>query len=73
MEPQQLINAAFAGSMAVIGWFARELWSAVKKMQEDIANLPKEYVGRDDYRADIRELKEMLSKIFDKLDSKVDK
>ena len=31
------------------------------------------YVARDDYRADMREIKEMLGKIFDRLDGKADK
>jgi hypothetical protein len=30
-------------------------------------------VARDDYRQDIREFKEMLNKLFDRLDTKVDK
>jgi hypothetical protein len=35
--------------------------------------MPLNYVGRDDYRADMRDVKDMLGKIFDKRDSKVDK
>ena len=30
-------------------------------------------MARDDYRADMREIKEMLGKIFDRLDGKADK
>jgi hypothetical protein len=30
-------------------------------------------VQKDDYRADMREVKEMLKQIFDKLDAKQDK
>jgi len=30
-------------------------------------------VARDDYRQDVRELKEMLNKLFDRLDAKADK
>ena len=32
-----------------------------------------EYVHKEDYRNDIKELKEMLRQIFDKLDNKQDK
>lgn len=64
-------------SCAVIGWLARELWTAVKDLQEDLTKLsvelPKTYVTRDDYREDIKGMKEMLSKIFDKLEKKADK
>lgn len=62
---------------AVIGWLARELWSAVKDLQADLTKLsvelPKTYVTRDDYREDIKGMKEMLAKIFDKLEKKADK
>ena len=77
MENQHLINALIGGGFAIIGWFARELWGAVKELRADLAalreDLPKEYVAKDDYREDIREIKAMLEKIFEKLDAKVDK
>lgn len=77
METQTLINLALGFISTVIGWFARELWSAVKELKADLARLreelPKTYVTRDDYREDMREVKDMLNKIFDRLDSKMDK
>ena len=77
MDFQSLINAALFVISSATGWFAREMWNAVKELKSDLSKLreelPKEYVARDDYRSDIRELKEMLSKIFDKMDNKVDK
>ena len=77
MDIQQLLNVGLSVAMAVIGWFARELWSAVKELKADLSklreDLPKTYIGRDDYRQDMTEIKSMLSKIFDKLDLKQDK
>jgi len=77
MDNQHLINALIGGGFAILGWFARELWAAVKELKADLAklreDLPKEYVARDDYREDIRDIKSMLAKIFEKLESKVDK
>jgi hypothetical protein len=77
MENQQLINALIGGGFAIFGWFARELWGAVKELRADLAalreDLPKEYVAKDDYREDIREIKAMLEKIFEKLENKADK
>jgi hypothetical protein len=35
--------------------------------------MPMNYVGRVDYREDIRELKEIMNKVFERLDNKVDK
>jgi len=77
MENQNLINMFLGVGMTVVGWFARELWAAVKELKTDLAKLredfPKDYVLRDDYREDIRGIKEMLAKIFDKLENKADK
>jgi septal ring factor EnvC (AmiA/AmiB activator) len=77
MEYQSLINTGAGIVFTVAGWFCREMWTAVKDLKSDLAKLreelPKTYVTRDDSREDIREIKEMLNKIFDKLDSKVDK
>ena len=77
METQNLINLGFAGAASVLGWFARELWSAVKELKADLTtlreDLPRQYVIRDDHREDMRDIKSMLGKIFDKLDGKQDK
>jgi len=77
MNSQDLLNIAFGACSGVLGWFARELWAAVKELKVDLAKLreelPRNYVIRDDYKDDIREIKEMLTKLFDRLDNKADK
>jgi len=77
MENQQVINVFLGLGMTVVGWFARELWAAVKELKSDLAklreDLPKDYVARDDYKEDIREVKALLAKIFEKLENKADK
>jgi len=77
MESQHLINTALGLGFSVLGWFARELWSAVKELKADLSklreDLPKTYVAKNDYRDDLNEIKNMLGKIFDKLDNKQDK
>ena len=77
MESQSLINASLGIASAVFGWLARELWTAVKELKGDLTKLsvelPKTYVTRDDYREDIKGIKDMLGKIFDKLENKADK
>jgi hypothetical protein len=70
---QQLLNILFGAALAVAGWFARELWSAVQELKSDISKLPLVYVARQDYRDDMKDIKDMLGKIFDKLDGKQDK
>ena len=77
MDKQDLFNIAFGACSGVLGWFARELWAAVKDLKSDLARLreelPRNYVIRDDYKDDIREIKDMLTKLFDRLDNKADK
>jgi len=77
VENQHLINMFLGIGMTVGGWFAREMWGAVKELRADLVklreDLPKEYVSKDDYREDIKEIKALLERIFEKLDAKVDK
>lgn len=77
MDYQSLFNTGLGISCAVTGWFARELWSAVKELKADLGRLsvelPKTYVTRDDYRSDLKEIRDLLGRIFDKLDGKVDR
>ena len=73
MMDQQTINLILGACMGVAGWFARELWTAVQDLKTDLAKMPTIYVVRQDYKEDMREIKEMLSKIFDRLENKADK
>ena len=77
MEFQNIVDVVLLIISGAIGWFAKELWNAVKDLKEDLSilrqDLPKSYVLREDYKQDIRDLKEMMGKIFDKLDHKADK
>lgn len=72
MSSQALLNIAFSAAGLILGWFLRELWTAVKELKADLAKLreelPKEYISKDDYRQDIRELKEMIGKLFDMIE-----
>jgi len=77
MDMQTVYNLLGGAALAVFGWFARELWGAVKALQKDLHEMEIQvsttYVTREDYRADMREVKDMLGKIFDRLDNKQDK
>ena len=77
MDWQNLINLVGGATLAVIGWFARQLWDAVQKLKSDMSKLElsisDNYVKKDDFKDGIKELKEMLGKIFDKLDNKADR
>lgn len=77
MEPQSIIDIIAGVILTALGWFANEMWSAMKELRQDIhdleVTLPSKYVRREEFSDGIREIKDMLGKIFDKLDNKVDK
>ena len=77
MEFQVLLNAALAIASAATGWILRIIWDAQKELRRDLQSiekqLPETYVRRDDWRDQMKRIEDMLGKIFDKLDSKVDK
>jgi aspartate aminotransferase-like enzyme len=77
MDMQTAINVGASAVLAVIGWFARRLYEATEQLRKDVhqieVDLPKHYVLKDEFNDNIKEVKEMLGKIFDKLDGKADK
>ena len=76
-EYQSIINIVLGAVLATGGWFARILWEAVQDLKKDLTNLrvemARDYLPRNDFNRLADELKEMLAKIFDKLDNKADK
>ena len=88
MEWQSVFNLAMGFIMAALGWFAREIWDAIKDVRRDIkdldARMHTDFVRKDDFKdamaehkndmnAGFREIKEMIGTLFAKLDKKVDK
>jgi cell fate (sporulation/competence/biofilm development) regulator YmcA (YheA/YmcA/DUF963 family) len=73
MDNQVLFNIAVAVAGFFGGWTLNRIYLAIDRLDNDVRNLPLNYVTRDDYRSDMRDIKDMLGKIFDKLDNKVDK
>ncbi len=73
MEGQTLINVAIGCAGAFGGWILNSLSRSIIRIEDRISEMPLQYVTKDDYKSDIAEIKGMLGRIFDKLDSKVDK
>lgn len=77
MDSQTLINVAIWAAIGIGGWFAREVWGAVKELQRDMhqleVDLPSNYIRRDEFGEAIREIKQICERIFDRLDNKADK
>ena len=77
MDGQTIINIVVGTILSVIGWFARQLWDAVQSLKEDMkkleVDLPTHYLRKDEFESRLDKIENMLERIFDKLDSKVDK
>ena len=77
MALQDLLNLVGGIGLTGLGWIARELWSAVKELKTDLAKLREEltktYAQRDDVRDDFKEIKQMLTDIYQELRKKADK
>jgi hypothetical protein len=81
MDMQSLLNIAAGSAIAVGGWFARQLWDSVQKLKEEVhqieVDLPHNYVRRDEFRDVLKEIRDIQTEIFRKIDDlrkeKVDK
>jgi hypothetical protein len=73
MDSQILFNIAVAIAGFFGGWILNNIHRSIERLDVDVRAMPHIYVTREDYRDDMREVKEMLAKIFDKLDNKQDK
>jgi len=73
MDYQILFNIAVAIAGFFGGWTLNRIYIAIDRLDGDVRNMPHNYISKDDYKADIREMRDMLGKIFDKLDNKADK
>lgn len=77
LDTQTIINVALGIILAGAGWFARELWVAVKALRDDLhkleIDLPKNYTSKGDFIAAMDKVSNGLQRIYDKLDGKADK
>lgn len=73
MDTQTIINVAVGLAGFFGGWVVNSLSKSIIRIEDRIAEMPLLYVTKDDYKRDIDEIKAMLTRIFDRLDDKVDK
>jgi len=73
MDYQLLFNLAIGSAAFFGGWMVNRLTQTIDRLDQDLRQMPMHYVSKDDYRADMGEIKESLKDIFDLLRSKVDK
>lgn len=77
VDGQFVLNVIIMAGVGAIGWFARQIWDAVQDLKRDVheieVDLPKSYVSKDDFGKTMKHIEDMFQRIYDKLDSKVDK
>jgi hypothetical protein len=73
MDIQTLINTVLPLICVAIGWFCKELWTAVQQLKEDLsdlrAHISDNYLRKDDFTARWDEVLKAVHRIEDKLDA----
>ena len=73
MDYQVLFNITSGIAGFVIGFIFSRIFTELDKLDDDVSNITKEYVNKEDYRHNDSEIKEKIRGIFRRLDNKVDK
>jgi flagellar motor component MotA len=69
MDNQQLFNIIVCVGGFLAAYVLNMLTQRIQKMEDKMDNC----VKKDDYKEDIKEVKDILKQIFEKLDNKADK
>lgn len=73
MDYQTLFNLAITVAAFFGGWTLNRIYTAIDRLDKDVRDMPHVYVAKDDYKDDLREVKELLGAIFKRLENKADK
>jgi hypothetical protein len=73
METQQIFNVILGLVAFFGGWVLNNITKAIERLDNDVREMPRDYVSKEDYHRDIDEIKDICKQIFNKLDSKADK
>jgi len=65
-----LVSIISTGLMAVMKSITKDVKELEDRMTSCQTSLPKDFVMKDDYKDDIKEIKTMLGKLFDKVEGK---
>lgn len=68
MDYQVLFNIVFALAGGLGGWILNNMTKAIERLDQDVRDMPKTYVSKEDWREDMKSLKADMDKGFDKLD-----
>jgi hypothetical protein len=68
MDYQVLFNIVFAIAGGLCGWVLNNMTKAIERLDADVRDMPKTYVAKEDWREDMKTLKDDMTKGFDKID-----
>lgn len=74
---QTAFDVVLGGLMLLASFFMKIFWDMLQDTRKEMYDAERRsmetYVRRDDYRMDMDELRDMFTRILDKLDNKADK
>jgi hypothetical protein len=73
MDMQTAYNVIIGLAAFMGGWIMNRITASLDRLDNDVRNIPLNYVTKEDYRRDIDEIKDICKQIFNKLDGKADK
>ena len=73
MDYQVAFNVAISLVAFLGGWVLNNITKSLDRLDKDVRDLPHTYVSKEDYKDDLKDIKDMLNKIFSELKDKVDK
>lgn len=73
MNTQDVILGLVGLVCGGLGWWLKDLWEAHKILRTELSKfkeeVPKEYVSKLDFKEDMREIKETLRSIYERIDT----
>ena len=60
-------------ALALVTWIGKQAIRDLRKLEDEVNELPINYVRQESYNRDIDLLRSMIGKVLDKLDGKADK
>lgn len=73
MDWQHFINLGAGAALGVMGWFARQLWDAVKALQIDMNRLELSIMDNYVKKSDMATIKFEMSTRFDRIEQLIDR
>jgi hypothetical protein len=70
MDLQISFNIAMAIAGFLGGWVLNSISRKIDRLDEDVRDMPSNYVLKQDYKSDIAEIKGMLAEIYKELRTK---